>query len=69
MIFYPVEFSQPPASVASTRADSTNQQIETIWGNRILGSSKKQILNLPRASNYLRSTYTVLGILSNAEMI
>ena len=35
----------------------------------ILGSSKKQNLNLPHASNYLHSIYIVIGIISNVEMI
>ena len=32
-------------------------------------TSKKKNLNLPHASNYLHSTYTVLGTIINLEMI
>ena len=37
--------------------------------NLIPETSKKQNLNLPGADNYLHSIYTVLGIISNLQMI
>ena len=39
------------------------------WGEEIPESSKKQNLCLPPVGNHLHSIYTVLGIISNVEMI
>ena len=43
--------------------------MENIWGEKIPESSKKQNLNLLQAINYLHSTYILLYIISNLEMI
>ena len=51
----------------SASVDSTNLDFKMFEKNSEI--SKKQNLNLLHTSNYLHSTYIVLGIVSNLEMI
>lgn len=55
-------YSQLSVSVGSTSADLTEKP-------EIAESSKKQNLNSLCASNYLHSVYTILGIISDLEII
>ena len=70
-----VRMSPPFLNTASlpypwvSSADSTNHGSKTLKNKKFQESFKKQNSNLLRAGNYLHSIYTVLGILSNLEVI
>ena len=60
--------SWPCVSTGFAPMDSTNHRWK-IFEKEIPKSSKKQKLNSPCAATYLYSTYIVLGMVSNLEMI
>ena len=67
--------SQSSISVGSTSVDSSNHGSK-IFGEKVLESSEKQNLNLLCTGDYFHSIYTVftttyivLGVASNLEMI
>lgn len=64
-----IKYSQPSVSVGSTSIYSTNKPSKIFEKEKNPESSKRQNLNLPLVGNYLHSIYTVLGIISNIEMI
>lgn len=52
-------YSWSSISAGSAPTDSTNHQIENIWGKKIPKSSKKQNLNLLCSTNYLHNIHVV----------